>query len=108
MNVCDGLPAYDKPTDAEIERWMFFWDRHLIALTDEDEANYPRIEQPIAWKVQNVQVKRPIGVALCGGQGIGKSALFDVILRSLFGQHLVAKTAGLDLKERFRLQLLGS
>jgi hypothetical protein len=106
INICAGLPDYDKPTEGEVERWLMFWDRHIEPLGDDDEEQYDRLEQPIAWKIQNVRIKKPLGVALCGGQGIGKSALFDVILRSLYGSQLVSKTAGFDLKERFRLQTL--
>jgi hypothetical protein len=108
INICAGLPAYDAPTEAEAARWADFWERHLEPLADGIEEQYDRLEQPIAWKIQNVRIKKPLGVALCGGQGIGKSALFDVILRSLYGSQLISKTAGFDLKERFRLQTLGN
>jgi hypothetical protein len=107
LNACAGLPDYDTPTDAEAARWLEFWERHLEPLADGLDENYDRLEQPIAWKIQNPRIKKPLGVALTGAQGIGKSALFDVILRTLYGSQLVSKTAGFDLKERFRLQTLG-
>lgn len=107
LNICDGIPAIEEPTPEETVRWKDLWDRHCAHLTDDIEENYEKLEQAIAHKVQDVRLKIPLGIALCGGQGIGKSALFDVILRSLYGSELVAKTAGFDLKEKFRLQTLG-
>jgi hypothetical protein len=106
INVAEGLPPHDQPTEAEAAEWRRLWDRHLGSMTNDDDAE--KLDQAIAHKVQAVRTKHPLGVAICGGQGIGKSAIFDVILRALYGDQLVGKTSGFDLKEKFRLQRLST
>lgn len=107
LNASAGLPDFDTPTEAEVEAWRDLWDRHLDPLTCNEDKQYEQIEQAIAHKIQDPQRKFPLGIALCGDQGIGKSALFDVILRELYGDQIIGRTTGIDLRERFRLQTLG-
>ncbi len=107
INVAPGLPRCEEPTAGEKEHWQELWDRHLEPLTDDKPEQYETIEQAIAWKVQNPTEKRALGLAIAGGGGIGKSALFAVILRRLYGS-LVAKTEGKDLESRFRFADVGN
>jgi hypothetical protein len=104
INVAEGMLTTTEPTPAMLARWTELWRRHLEPITDDDEKQVKRLEDAIAKKMQRPRDKLALGLCITAGQGTGKSALLELVLKQVIGHHLVAMTSGADLKERFRFQ----
>lgn len=104
INVAEGMLPTTEPTEAQAALWLRLWRRHLEPVTNDDPEQVKRLEDAIAKKLQRPRDKLALGVCITGDQGIGKSALFEIVLKRVIGAHLIAMTTGSDLKERFRFQ----
>ena len=60
-------------------------DQMLGLLTQENDAQMDWLKKFIAWIAQYPQVKPQVCPIIIGGQGIGKSAFGDNLMRALFG-----------------------
>ena len=96
-------PVPEEPDAAAWERWWRLWQRHLRPLTRGDPICAAKLEKAIAWAIQHPLEKVPLGLCLTGGGGIGKSVLFQSILPTIIGHHLISVTNVLALEGQFRL-----
>ena len=108
LNIGTGwaTPIPDEPETAARERWFGLWRRHLKPLTGNNAIAVTKLERAIAWAVQHPLEKIPFGIVMSGGQGIGKSVLFNTILKRLLGSDLVATTNVMALDSQYRLSEL--
>jgi hypothetical protein len=60
-------------------------DRVLGYLTQDNDAQMKWLKQWIAWTAQHPEIKPQVCPVIIGGQGIGKSAFGDNLMRALFG-----------------------
>lgn len=90
--------APDKAIFEEARNLYIRLREHLVA----DEVEAKMLNQIIAHKLQRPREKHATGLAMVGGQHIGKSFLFDIVLKKLIGDQLVKKSSGTDLKSEKR------
>lgn len=86
-----------------IEMRRLYWRCRAHLTQGDDDANQ-KFDQVIARKLQRPREKYPVGVALVGGPGIGKSFFFHMVLSKLIGEPLVkiSNTSELAAAQNFR------
>lgn len=108
INIGRGFATaeIEKPDTAAWNRWQMLWARHLHPVCGGSKHAIEDVNRMIAWAVQWPIDKVPRGMCFTGDGGIGKSAIFDLILKPILGEHLIAKVNALNLEGQFRLDNL--
>ena len=102
LNVASGFATVpykdgEVPSKAVYNEALRFYHRLRSRLVA-DEGEAAMLDQIIAHKLQRPREKHPVGLALVGGHGIGKSFFFDIMLKKIIGEQLVKKSSQTDLK----------
>ena len=111
INVAAGfatkpLDEGEKPDEEVYAKAVKLWKRHRANLTQNDPLQNRKLDQLIARKIQFPRIKFQLGCALTGGQHIGKSAMFAVVLTPIIGEELIGRSNRTEINTDFRYRKL--